>query len=400
MPKFDFTTSNAYRMFDTKPTSRQILASIVKNDKVIGENPTWFLTQGNINPVMTPTDEKGLATFTVEERVLDAEPMAALRAPLGDAGEMDAGGLNAYSATIPDFITRKFVISAPGRKAWEDSFARLGNDAEILKEMWGPNVTRQMKQMYSTMNWMTAQLMTTGKIIYGKVGSTRVDGIFAPLHKAEIPAENFRKAGAVVWTDPNAKIITEMQTIEGDFRSAWDFDGAMKWQMTKKFFLNVFIKNKEVLDKVNEFRNLNDLVSVTFNNINTDVFSNAWENVRNAYGLSPIELVEEKEFVENKATGETTAVQGWADNIVVLRPAGDAVKFMRKELLDNTYAKYLNNTVKRNFAPIGNGLGTIVNTTVPSGIYEEWQTVIMFSTVPALVEFTKHVIVDTATANS
>lgn len=398
MPKADFNNSNAVRMFGNSTYSRQLLTSIVNNEKVVGVNPAWFLTQGSINPTLTPMDEHGLATFTVYERSLDADPLASLRAPLGDAETMDFAGVNSYAASIPDFNTRKFVISAPMRKDWERSFAMLGSDAAILKEMWGPNVQRQIRQMQSTMNWMTAQLMTTGKIVYGKIGSDRVGGIYSPIHKADIPAANFVKAGSVAWTDPSAKIITCMQTIEGNFRERTAYDGAMVWQFTKKFFLNVFIKNAEVLEKVNEFRNLQDLISVTFNNINTDVFNNAWENVRAAYGLSRIEIVEEKEFVENKETGEMKAVNGWADNIAVLRPAGDAVRFMRKGILDEEYADMLNSATQRNFAPIYNGLGTLVNSTVAEGIYNSWQTVVLFSAVPALVEFTHHVIVDTSQA--
>ncbi|MDE6152308.1 MAG: major capsid protein [Prevotella sp.] len=393
MPKFDFNTSRYARLFSPKQVDRKLLMTIVNDEEIMGTNNSWYLTQGSVDPSFTPVDSTGLATFTVMERKLKNAPLADLRAPLGDAVQMDKEGLGFYSATIPDFITQKFVETAMSREDKEKRFAMFGNDTEIMKQ-WITEVTTLRNSMDATMTWMTAQLMTTGKINYDGIGQ----GIYAPVHKANIPERNFRKAGAVVWTDPSAKIISEMQAIEGDYRTLWGWSGAMKWQMTKKFFLNVFIKNAEVLDKVNEFRTLNDLVSVTFNNINTNVFNNAWENVRSAYGLSPIELVEEKEL--NKTADKEEIIQGWADNIVVLRPTGDAVRFMRKQIMDETYAKYLNEAVTRSFVPINNGLGTLVNTTVPNGMYKEWQTVIMFSAVPALVEFTKHVIVDTATANS
>lgn len=394
MAKFDFNTSRYARLFSPKQADKKLLMTIVNDEEIMGTNNSWYLTQGSVDPSFTPVDSTGLATFTVMERKLKMAPLADMRAPLGDAVQMDNEGMNFYSASIPDFITPKIVETAMSREDKEKRFAMFGNDTDIMKQ-WITDATTLRDSMDSTMTWMTAKLMTTGKINYNGIGQ----GIFAPIHKADIPSANFRKAGAVVWTDPNAKILTEMQSIEGDYRLAWgNWSGAMKWQMTQKFFLNVFIKNKEVVDKINEFRTLNDLVNVTFNNINTDVFNNAWQNIRAAYGISPIELVEEKEL---NNTGDTeTVVQGWADNIVVLRPAGDAVRFMRKQILDETYSKYLNDAVQRNFAPINNGLGTLVNTTVPNGMYKEWQTVVMFSAVPALVEFTKHVIVDTATANS
>ena len=121
------------------------------------------------------------------------------------------------------------------------------------------------------------------------------------------------------------------------------------------------------------------------------------KSIADIQGISPIEIVVEKE--RNKTATTDKTVQGWKDNIVVLRPTGDAVRFMRKQILDETYAQYLNNSVQRNFAPFANGLATIVNTTVPSGMYNEWHTQILFSCVPALVEFTKHVIVDISQTN-
>lgn len=389
MAKVDFNVSNYAKLFGGTQYDRKVLATIVNNEKLMGINEAWYLTQGSIDPTFTPSDAHGMATFTVQERALNATPMANLRAPLADTNTLDAEGIASYSATIPDFSTPKIVEKAMERKQKEDLFAQMGSDATIIKEQWVPQVIGLRQSMNFTMNWMTAKLMTTGKIVYDKG-----QGIFSPVHKALIPDENFTHAIGTAWTDPSAKIITQMQAIESEFRSKWGYDGGMQWQMTKNFFLNTFIKNTEVLEKVNEFRALNDLIAVTFTNINTDVFNNAWQNVRTAYGLSPIVLVEEKEYDKNKETGVMTAINGWEDKYVVLRPTGDAVRFMRKQILDETYAPYLNNNVQRNFAPIANGLGTIMNTTVPSGMYNEWHTQILFSCVPALVEFTKHVIVD------
>ena len=394
MAKVDFNVSNYARLFGKTQYDRKVLTDIVNDEELMGINESWYLTQGSIDPTFTPTDAHGMATFTVNERSLNAAPMASLRAPLSDAEPLDGATINSYAATIPDFTTPKIVEKAMERKQREDLFAQFGTDAPIIKEQWIPQVQALRQSMNFTMNWMTAQLMTTAKIVY-KHGQ----GIFAPVHKALVPDANFAKAGKTAWTDPNATIITDMQRIEGEYRAKWGYDGGMQWQMTKNFFLTCFIKNKEVLEKVNEFRALNDLIAVSFNNINTDVFNNAWTNVRTAYGLSPIVLVEEKEYDKDKSTGQMKAVNGWADNKVVLRPTGDAVRFMRKQILDETYAQYLNNSVQRNFAPFANGLATIVNTTVPSGMYNEWHTQILFSCVPALAEFTKHVIVDISQTN-
>lgn len=391
MAKIDFKTSTYARLWGGRPSDRTLLQTIVNAEKLVGVNEAWYLTQGSVNPSFTPVDEHGLATFTVMEREIGVADMPDLRAPLGDTDAVEGLGVKSYSATIPDFTTRKIVEKAMERKQKEDLFNQLGTDADIIKEQWLPKVVNLRQSMNFGMNWMTGRLMSTGKIIY-KNGH----GVFAPVHKADIPAENFVKAGATAWTDTTAKIVTDMQRIESDFRDKWGFDGGLQWQMTRKFFVNVFIKNEEVLKLVNDYRVLNDLVAATFTSINKDVFDSSWEAVRAAYGLSPIVLVEEKEYSKDNKTGEMKAINGWDDNIVVLRPVGDAVTFMRKQVLDETYAPFLNNSVERTFAPIANGLGTVMNTVVPSGMYNEWHTQILFSAVPALVEFTKHVIVDTS----
>lgn len=391
MAKVDFKTSNYARLWGKTISDRTVLSRIVNSEKLVGVNDSWYLTQGTINPSFTPVDEHGMATFTIQEREIGVAEMPTLRAPLGDADTVDAQGFVSYAATIPDFTTKKIVEKAMERKQKEDLFAQLGTDAPIIKEQWIPQVQILRQSMNFGMNWMTAQLMTTGKIVY-----QHGHGIFAPVHKAAIPDANFVTAGNTAWTDPSAKIVTDMQRIESEFRSKWGYDGGMQWQMTKKFFVNNFMKNEEVVKLINDYRVLNKLVTATFTNINKEIFDETWEIIRVTWGLSPIVLVEEKEYNRDKETGEMKAINGWADNIVVLRPTGDAVRFMRKQVLDETYSAYLNNSVQRNFAPIVNGLGTIMNTVVPDGMYNEWHTQIIFSAVPALVEFTKHVIVDTS----
>ena len=267
MAKVDFNVSNYARLFGKTQYDRKVLTDIVNDEELMGINESWYLTQGSIDPTFTPTDAHGMATFTVNERSLNAAPMASLRAPLSDAEPLDGATINSYAATIPDFTTPKIVEKAMERKQREDLFAQFGTDAPIINEQWIPQVQALRQSMNFTMNWMTAQLMTTAKIVY-KHGQ----GIFAPVHKALVPDANFAKAGKTAWTDLNATIITDMQRIEGEYRAKWGYDGGMQWQMTKNFFLTCFIKNKEVLEKVNEFRALNDLIAVSFNNINTDVF--------------------------------------------------------------------------------------------------------------------------------
>lgn len=392
MAKFDFNTSRYAHLFGSKSPDQRLLMSIVNDNEITGLNPRWYLSQGSIDPEFTPADASGIATFTVRERALSAAPLANLRAPLADTVAADVTGFNSYSATIPDFITVKNVETVASRNQKRKYFEAYGNDRDMLQQ-YAFDTARLISSMDSTMSYMTAQLMSTGRIVYKKG-----QGVFAPVHKADIPTDNFCKAGTKAWTDPEALIISYMADIEDRFRQKWGWYGPMVWQFTKKMFVNVFMKNKQVLEKVNEFRNLQDLVAVTFNTLNKSVFDNAWEQIRAAYGISPIEIVEEAEV--DSVGGTDTLVHGWDDKIAVLRPAGEAVRFMRKEVLDASYAPWLNQLTSRNFASVRNGLGMVVNSTVVSGMYNEWHTVVLFSAVPALTEFTRHIIVDTSQAGS
>ena len=64
------------------------------------------------------------------------------------------------------------------------------------------------------------------------------------------------------------------------------------------------------------------------------------------------------------------------------------------------FEKYGNNSITKSFAQMEGGIYTLVNTTVPNGMYKEWHTDLIMSAVPSLNEFPYHIIVDTTSANS
>ena len=102
MAKVDFNVSNYARLFGNTAFDRKVLTTVVNNEKLMGINESWYLTQGSIDPSFTPADAHGMATFTVNERSLNATPMASLRAPLSDAEPLDGATINSYAATIPN----------------------------------------------------------------------------------------------------------------------------------------------------------------------------------------------------------------------------------------------------------------------------------------------------------
>lgn len=389
MGKFDFNSSRYAKFFSDKSNQR-FLQTFLDTTGIIYCNYGWYLTQGRKANAATPTPPNGTATFTVKSRKLNAAPLMDLRAPLGDSMQGDKEGLSFYTASIPDFIAKGTVENAMEREYKMKQFEIFGNDADIVMQ-WVDEVQDKVNSADLTMNFMTAKLMSTGKIDYTGIG----EGIQAPLHKAAIPPENFVNAGFKVWTAQECRILTQMATIEMKFREKWGYTGAMVWQMPRKMFYEVFLQNEEVKELVNSFRTLNYIAS-TENMVTTEaMFRQAFADYQ---GVSPIEVVTEKE--RNKTATTDVFIHGWEENIAVLRPAGDAVEFEYTDCVDRVmFQKYGASTISRVWAQTNNGLATLVNTTLDNGMYKEWHTDLMMSAVPALVEFPNHVIVNTTTAD-
>lgn len=389
--KYDFNSSR-YAKFFADRSNRRFLQTFIDTEGILYTNYGWYLTQGRPANAPTPTDNSGVATFTVKARKVEAAPLMDLRAPLGDSNQMDKEGLSFYSATIPDFIAPGWVETAMEREYRIRQFELFGSDADIVAQ-WVRNVQMQKDSADATMNYMTAQLMTEGKIDYSTIGR----GIKTPLHKADIPAENFVKAGEKIWTAADCKLLEQMKHIEDAYREKRNYTGALVWQVPRKMYFEVILENAQVKELIADYRK-NPLAyqATTEGQSFTEVaFRQA---VIDYQGVSPIEVVTEKE--RNKTHTTDTFIHGWKENVAVLRPAGDAVEFEYTENLDQLmFQKYGSKAVSKVFARTNNGLATLVNTTLNNGLYQEWHTDLMMSACPALIEFPDHLIVDTTTAD-
>ena len=392
MAKFDFNNSRYAKFFSDK-TNQNFLQSFINMEGLLYTNYGWYKTQGVKASIPTPTAGNGTATFSVKGRDMKAAPLMDLRAPLGDSNQMDKEGIYWYTASIPDLIAPGFVETAMEREAKERQFELFGNDADLVAA-WVHTLQSQIDSADVTMNYMTAQLMSTGKIDYRKIGR----GIQIPLHKADIPEENFTTAGTKVWTDPGCKILSQMAAKEKVYREKWGYQGAMVWQVTRKMFYEVLLPNSEAKELVDNYKKnpLAYIASTETAPTTQDLFVRAF---RDYPGVSPIEIVEERE--RNLTNTGDTFVQGWNDKIAVLRPAGYACEFQYTNSLDRQmFQKYGSTVISKVWALANDGLCTVVNTTTNNGLYKEWHTDVMMSACPALVTFRNHVIVDTSVADS
>lgn len=390
MSKIDFNNSR-YAAFFRSGEGQQVLRDFIDRSEMINVNYNWYKTQFAVNPNVTPTDSSGVASFQITAEKQKTGGMLDMRAPLGKAHPYSKEGLSFYTASIPDFTSDAIYETAMERQYKEEYFAQFGTDAPFIRQ-WAKTVQDLVDAKDQTMNYMAAQLQSTGKIIYDKGR-----GIMDNVQTALIPEDNFMTAGEKVWSSPDCKLFTQMAQLEDKWRQKTGYAGAMQWFVPKKMFQETFLTNSEVKQMVAFIRNLNSnspMIAPENPIIPVELFNQA---VVNFTGLSPIQIVQEEE--KDKNWGGSTIINGWSENIAVLRPTGYAGLIMHTSLLDQKLAdKFGNQYVNQNFAPI-DGFSWIHTAEMANGEYKSWFTRLLVSAVPALTEFPEHIIVDTATAD-
>lgn len=382
--KFDFSNSGYSRLWGSAEGT-QLMSFILNDPDMINANPSFWKEKFVVDPNICPTDSKGRAMFRSEMRELTSGEMMDWRTPLGDTRVADKEGVAYYTGIIPDWSAVGFKETATERLYKEDLFSQFGNDSLIVKQ-YVNDIQRMIDSRDQTLSHLGAQLISTGKMIY-KAGV----GNSGAIYKADVPTENFIKAGTKTWTDASCMLLTQMRDIEKKFRDKWGISTPFQWEVTKDMFDNVFLKNKEVVDFIIQCRVLDNQVVTDGMSINKDMF---YQHIGQFDGVSPIVIVEEKQKDKGKI------VHGWKDNVAVWRPAGPAGMIRRTTVLDEmVYKKYGARSVSRVFTSMSDGLGVFMNTTLDNGGLQEWHTDFFVSAIPSLDEFLYHVIVDTSQAD-
>ena len=379
-----FASSTYNRIWDSKE-GQQIVTQILNDPNLIRANHTFWAQKFRVDPKITPTNQEGEAVFISRMRALQGGAMMDMRAPLGDSTPEDKKGLAYYSGSIPEFISKGFVEKATERDYKEKLFEQFG-DAALIAEYATDVLQSRLDSANQTLSHMSAQLLSTGKIIYNQG-----QGIQGNVLKAEIPAENFLKAGAKVWSDTTARLLDQMVKIEEDIRETHGLDLKFQWEITRKMFIEYFLKNEQVIEQVRYYNTVNNTPLPERLVLTMDM---ALPVLAKFEGLSPIVIIEEK---QNDT--ENGVVHGWKDNVAVLRPLGYAGFVRRTTIKDvELFGKYGNSVNSYSFANALNGLATIANSVIVNGNFKEWHTHLIMAAVPSLDEFLYHYIIDTTTA--
>ena len=380
-----FASSTYNKIWDSNE-GRQIVTQILNDPDLIRANHTFWTQKFRIDPQITPTNAEGEAIFKSTMRQLESGVLMDMRAPLGDSIPEDKKGLAYYSGVIPEFISKGTVEKATERAYKEDLFEQFG-DAALIAAYATDVLQSKLDSANQTLSHMGAQLLSTGKIIYNQGV-----GIQGNVLKADIPAKNFLNAGAAVWSDTSARLLDQIVKMVEDIREAEGLDLQFQLEITRKQFLEAFMKNEQVIEWVRYLNVINNTPLPERAVMTEDLVKNALARFE---GLPPIVIVEEKQ----KDT-ENGIVHGWKEGVAVLRPLGYAGFIRRTTIKDvELFTKYGNNVNSYSFAPVLNGLAQVANSVIVNGNFKEWHTHVIMAAVPSLDEFLYHYIIDTTTTD-
>ena len=381
--KFEQSTYN--KIWDSTE-GQQIVTQILNSPDLINANHMFWTEKFRVDTNITPTNQEGEAVFISRMREIESGVLMDMRAPLGDSVPEDKKGIAYYSGVIPEFISKGTVEKATERDYKEKLFEQFG-DVALVAAYATDVLQSKIDSANQTLSNMSAQLLSTSKIIY-KSGV----GIQGNVLKAEVPAANFLKAGAKVWTDTTARLLDQIVEIVEDIK---DKTGIANWQLevTKDQFKNCFLKNAQVIEWVRYMNIINNQPLPERLVLSREMAMSALASFE---GLPPIVIIEEKQ-----KDADSTIVHGWKAGVAVLRPMGIA-GYMRRTTIKDTelFTKYGNSVNSYSFTPALNGLATVRNAVIVNGNFKEWHTDVVLAGVPSLDQFLYHYIIDTTTANS
>lgn len=374
--------------------SGSILKITLNEFGYLWDRPRYF-SKAFTDGELVPTNEQGVASFTVEAETNVSPTVMDMRAPLGEGKPMEAGESMEYSGSIKGFIAPTWKQTATARDYQDKLMAKYGSDAAILKGFATKELAPRINAGYQTLDYLAMLVESTFKCHY-RIGRGLKGNIYA------IPAE-YRQtvnAGKKAWTDADADIITSVMDIQQAKWLEWGVEIPMQLKVTKNFFQNVIMKNTGIIDmiKTNWLTDQGQLVAGT-NNVSNWVVTeeNFTKYVQNFVPDFP-----KLTIVESKMLVDGVMIDPWADGVAVLCPANSyAGRILRTDSLDEEiYTKYGNNACSFAFSRTADGLMLVMNSLLPNGSLTERQMKVVMDAVPVLTDFQYRVLIDTKTADA
>lgn len=373
--------------------SATILSITLNEFGFLWNKPRYFSTAFTDGEYI-PTNEKGVASFTVQAEIPVTSTVMDMRAPLGEGQPMEAGESMEYSGSIKGFIAPTWKQAAPARDYQEKLMAKYGSDAATLKGFATQELAPRINAGYQTLDYLAMKAESTLKARYD-IGRGLTGNIYA------VPTEFQQKvkAGPKVWTAADADILTSIMNIQEAKWKEWGVELPMQLKVTKKFFQNVIMKNAGVINtiKTNWLTDQGQLVAGVSNVSNWVVT----EDNFNKYVAAAIPDFPKLTIVDSEMLIDRQTVDPWANGVAVLCPLGYAGRILRTDSLDEEiYTKYGNKACSFAFSRTADNLMLVMNSLLPNGSLTERQMKVVMDAVPVVTDFQYRVLIDTTTADS
>lgn len=394
MGKFDFSqyaNSNYMRLWRSGTDKKKPFLQIVVDDpRFYRANFEFWKEKFKVDSDFTPS-HNGAALFEVEERKIEPSIAMSWRAPMAGTKPTERGGASKYSGSIPDFISEGFYETTLERVEKLQVIDMLGErgDAQLVKSYVDDWLNRVRNGANMTLSNMAAQMLSKGQIDY-----TLGMGIKDKVIKADIPTDNFLKAGQVAWTDTeNCRLLDQWRKMVDDATDRYGIDIDWILEVKRDVFDAYICQNKQIIEQV---RLANASFGVLLPEIAQITDEMVMDMLSKYKGIPKLVIIDEKQNDIHQGI-----VQGWAENTAVMRPSGYAGVVKHTTNLDKyMYENFANELTKCSFAVTNDGLLTIMNSIVPDGDFQAFMSKAMMQAVPVLDEFLYHNIINIAEADA
>lgn len=373
--------------------STTVLRMLINQFGFLWDRPRYYSTAFTDGEYV-PTNEKGVASFTVKAELPTSPTVMDMRAPLGEGKSMEAGETMEYSGSIKGFIAPTYKQTALARRYQEKLLEKYGDEAGVIEKFATKELAPRIEAGYNTLDILAMRVESTFKSYYNEGRGLR-GSMYA------IPEEyrQYAKAGSKAWTASDADIVTSVMDLLDAKQKEWGVKMPMQLKVTKKFFQNVIMKNPAIIDmiKTNWLTDQGQLVAGT-NNVSNWVITEAnfTKYVQNFVPEFPKLTIVDSEMLVN---GQM--VDPWTDGIAALCPLGYAGRILRTDSPDEEiYSTYGNNACSFAFSRTADDLMLVMNSLLPNGSLTERQMKVVMDAVPVLTDFQFRVLIDTKTAKS
>lgn len=359
------------------------LAAIYKDSKVFQElidntlalqyNEVWWKSQFTKASLPTPLGANGSATFQAIEIIEASSPMLSPRAAWTPPKEDSTEGAEYYMDSLWDWGT-SFSITAQ-EQAYYDRMLKTTNVPLIVLNKFINTLDKKLLGAHATVSHQCAQLLSNGNWISANQEGFKAKGICD-----KIPAEMRKTAGPKAWTDPTAPIYETIVKYVQEYRDKTKDERPLSLKMTKEEFENIqhnewFKNNIGVMVILGGIYNPNPVVTIEKVN----------EYALQQGGWFPvIELIEEKQVLQDNGYTIKKDVKGWKQGMVVMSPIGSQGDIHYADVEELSYL--VQGEGDRSMAYLEGGLFGFLNW-VEVGRSPRWITELLATFAPALTLF-------------